>query len=165
MQLTLSSTLLLASVASAQMTSSASLSSSALATSTPVTSSVAIPSISISPSSVPWSRLSANPTSSYASVSAAASSDAASAVNPDDYDCVYHGWGCDWIKSEYGYGNDYCGRSPFKAGQQLSDGSQIVAVSSDGSGDCSSKAGSTCCKVLADSPCKRGEKYLECKKP
>jgi hypothetical protein len=109
--------------------------------------------------------MSAIPTSSYSAISAAGSSDAAKAVNAEDYDCVYRGWGCDWIKSEYGYGSDYCGVSPFKAGQQLSDGSQIVAVSSDGSGDCASKAGSKCCQVLADSPCKRGEKYLECTKP
>jgi hypothetical protein len=86
-------------------------------------------------------------------------------VNTDDYDCVYRGWGCDWVKSEYGYGNDYCGVSPFKAGKQLSDGNWVVAVSSDGSGDCASKAGDKCCKLLADSPCKRGEKYLECSKP
>ncbi|KAJ5122487.1 hypothetical protein N7448_003621 [Penicillium atrosanguineum] len=164
MQLTLTSALLMAGVASAQMSSSASP-SSAPATYTPITSTVAIPSFSIPPTSVFQSRLSAIPTSSYSAISAADSSAAASAVNTDDYDCVYRGWGCDWIKSEYGYGSDYCGSSPFKAGQQLSDGNQIVAVSSDGSGDCASKAGSKCCKVLADSPCKHGEKYLECTKP
>ena len=165
MQFTLTSAVLLAGVASARMTSSASPSSSAPATYTPITSTVAVPSISLPPSSVLQSRLSAIPTSSYASISAAESSAAASAVNPEDYDCVYRGWGCDWIKSEYGYGSDYCGVSPFKAGQQLSDGNRIVAVSSNGSGDCASKAGAQCCKVLADSPCKRGEKYLECSKP
>ncbi|KAJ5374464.1 hypothetical protein N7517_006470 [Penicillium concentricum] len=98
------------------------------------------------------------------SVSAPIASNTPGAVNPEDYDCVYRGWGCDWRKSEYGYGSDYCGLSPFEAGQQLSS-SKVVAVSKDGSGDCASKAGSKCCQVLAKEPCRRGEKYLECKRP
>ncbi|CAI7606318.1 unnamed protein product [Penicillium bialowiezense] len=122
-------TILLASVASAQLTTSPSPASS----SSVAVSSTASPSSSATPS-----------------------------VNPDDYDCVYRGWGCDWKASEYEYGNDYCGTTGFKAGQTLSDGNQIVAVSKDGSGDCASKAGSKCCKVLAGDACKRGEKYLEC---
>ncbi|BCR85427.1 uncharacterized protein ACHE_20885S [Aspergillus chevalieri] len=31
------------------------------------------------------------------------------ALNHDDYDCIYQNRGCDWTKSEYGYGSDYCG--------------------------------------------------------
>jgi hypothetical protein len=122
---------------------------------------VAAAQLSTSPSPSPSSSSIAS-TSIPSSTSSAAPS---ASVNPDDFDCVYRGWGCDWKKSEYGHGADYCGSSPFKSGQQLSDGSQIVAVSKDGSGECTSKAGAKCCQVLSDEPCKRGEKYLECSKP
>ncbi|KAJ5856051.1 uncharacterized protein N7529_009995 [Penicillium soppii] len=123
---------------------------------------VASAQLSTSPSSSPSLSSSISSTATPSSTSSAAPS---ASVNAADFDCVYRGWGCDWKKSEYGYGADYCGSSPFKAGQQLSDGSQIVAVSKDGSGDCASKAGDKCCQVLAAEPCKRGEKYLECSKP
>ena len=107
-----------------------------------------------------------SPSSSIAvSSTASPSSSATPSINPDDYDCVYRGLGCDWKKTEYGYGDDYCGSTSFKSGQKLSDGSLILAVSKDGSGDCASQASAKCCQVLADAPCKRGEKYLECSKP
>ncbi|KAJ5823727.1 hypothetical protein N7447_006067 [Penicillium robsamsonii] len=114
---------------------------------------------SLSPSFSSMASISAVP-----SVSAPIASNTPGVVNPKDYDCVYRGWGCDWRKSEYGYGSDYCGLSPFEAGQQLKR-SKVVAVSKDGSGDCASKAGNMCCQVLAKEPCRRGEKYLECRKP
>jgi hypothetical protein len=118
--------------------------------------------VSIPPSSVLASRTSSIPSASRSAIYAASSSAAAAA---SEYDCIYQGRGCDWTKSEYGYGSNYCGSSPYQPGQQLSDGSVILAVSKDGSGDCASKAGAQCCKVLADNPCKYGEKYLECYKP
>lgn len=118
-------------------------------------------------SAKPFASSSASPSSSASISSTATPSPSAtpSSVNPDDFDCVYRGRGCDWTKSEYGYGSDYCGSSPFKAGQKLSDGGVVLAVSKDGSGDCASKAGKKCCQVLADQPCKHGEKYLQCPKP
>lgn len=100
---------------------------------------------SITPTSAPYSsalssRVSTTPSQSWSSVAAAGSSQAASGnLNPDDFDCVYENYGCDWTKSEYGYGADYCGSSPYKAGHKLSDGGVILAVSKDGSGDCESK--------------------------
>ncbi|ODM19044.1 hypothetical protein SI65_05661 [Aspergillus cristatus] len=100
--------------------------------------------------------------SSSATPSASASSPA---LNPDDYDCIYQNRGCDWTKSEYGYGSDYCGHSPFKPGQTLSDGNVIVAVAPNGTSEaCTMYASHACCKALDESPCRRGEKYLECYK-
>ncbi|EYE98172.1 uncharacterized protein EURHEDRAFT_272144 [Aspergillus ruber CBS 135680] len=91
------------------------------------------------------------------------SSASSSALNPDDYDCIYQNRGCDWTKSKYGYGNDYCGVSPFKPGQTLSDGNVIMAVASNGTSEaCTKSASHACCKALDESPCTRGEKYLEC---
>ncbi|OQE42995.1 hypothetical protein PENCOP_c003G08179 [Penicillium coprophilum] len=117
-------------------------------------------SASILPTSIPMASTGAI----SSSISAPIASNTPGATNSETYDCVYRGWGCDWKKSEYGYGSDYCGHSPFKAGQQLSS-SKVVAVSKDGSGDCASKVGKKCCQVLANEPCMRGEKYLECKRP
>ncbi|CAI7618513.1 unnamed protein product [Penicillium pancosmium] len=125
------------------------------------TSPSASASASIIPTSAPYSsalssRVSTTPSQSWSSIAAAGSSQAASGeLNPDDFDCIYKNYGCDWTKSEYGYGADYCGSSPYKAGQKLSDGGVILAVSKDGGGDCESKAGSQCCTVLANDPCKR----------
>lgn len=156
MQFTIPSiTLMLAIVASAQLITSPSPSST-----TPTSAS----STPTKVASIPFFAASSISTPATSSTSATAASSSA-ALNPKDYDCVYRGLGCNWVKSEYGYGADYCGSSPFKAGQQLSDGSKILAVSKDGSGDCASQAGEKCCKNLAEHPCKRGEKYLECLKP
>jgi hypothetical protein len=138
--------LLMASVVTAKFTSS------------PIPSSH---SVTVTPSSTPVSSTTSIPSSTPVAIP----SHTPGPENPEDFDCVYRGWGCNWTKSEYGYGSEYCGSSPFTAGQQLSDGNHIVAVSKDGSGDCASKAGNKCCQVLAETPCKYGEKYLECYKP
>ncbi|KAJ5100581.1 hypothetical protein N7456_006633 [Penicillium angulare] len=137
--------------------------SSSSATFTPITSVPPPPSISI-PGPSAASSLKNIPSASYSSILAAESSARASTINTDNYDCVYQNYGCDWRQSEYGYGSDYCGVSPFEAGQQLSDGHVVLAVSKDGSGNCTLKAGSSCCRLMSESPCKRGEKYLDCVK-
>ncbi|GLI78817.1 hypothetical protein PoHVEF18_007138 [Penicillium ochrochloron] len=147
----------------AGLASAGSFTTTPSASFTPSSATFSVPSVSIPASSVVASRVSQIPSASLSSIYAASSS--AAALNTSEYDCIYQGRGCDWTKTEYGYGSDYCGSSPYQAGQQLSDGSVILAVSKDGSGDCASKAGSQCCKVLADDPCKYGEKYLECYKP
>lgn len=73
--------------------------------------------------------------------------------------------GCDWTKSGYGYGSDYCGYSSFKPGQTLSDGNVIVAVAPNGTSEaCTKYVNHACCKALDESPCRRGEKHLECYK-
>ncbi|KAJ5979555.1 hypothetical protein N7481_006853 [Penicillium waksmanii] len=156
MQFTLASvSLLLAGMASA---------SSSSATFTPITSVPLPPSINTPVPSAVSSAIKAIPSASYSSIAAAESAAQASTINTDNYDCVYQIYGCDWKQSEYGYGSDYCGVSPFDAGQQLSDGHVVLAVSKDGSGDCASKAGNSCCKLMSESPCKRGERYLDCVK-
>lgn len=162
MQFTLASTyLLLASLASAQsMTSSPSAS----VTPTPSSSyyySYSTPSFSFPSESVLASRISAIPSKSWSSIAAAGTSQAASEVSTKYFDCVYENYGCDWVRSNLTSATT-CGSSPYKAGHELSDGSVILAVSKDGSGDCASQAGSQCCKLLANEPCKSGEKYLEC---
>lgn len=149
----------------AGLASASSFTTTPSASFTPHSASFSVPSVSIPPSSAIASHVSHIPSASRSSIYAASSSAAAAALNPNDYDCIYHGRGCDWTKSEYGYGSNYCGSSPYQAGQKLSDGGVILAVSKDGSGDCAAKAGAQCCKVLADQPCKYGEKYLECYKP
>ena len=154
MQFTIASiSLLLAGVASA---------SSSSATFTPNTSVPPMSSVTLPPTASVKSAISAIPSSSYASIMAAESSAAAQIIHSDEYDCAYQNYGCNWMASDYTYGSDYCGASPFEAGQHLSDGHIVLAVSKDGSGDCASKAGTQCCNVLAESPCKRGEKYLDC---
>lgn len=66
------------------------------------------------------------------------------------------------MRSSYAGNGTQCGASPYKAGHTLDDGSLIMAVSQDGTGDCASQVNSQCCQVLASSPCKYGEKYLQC---
>jgi hypothetical protein len=109
------------------------------------------------------SSFSPSPSASWSSIAAAQSS--ASVAPSDEYDCTYKDYGCNWEASDYTHGSDYCGSSAFSPGQKLSDGHVVLAVSKDGSGDCASQAGSQCCKFLANHPCKRGEKYLDCVKP
>ncbi|KAJ5503799.1 hypothetical protein N7463_006673 [Penicillium fimorum] len=144
--------LLLASMASA--TPSASVTPSASAT----------PSSSPSPTFTP--RASSSPTftpRASSSVSEVIPYNTNGPVNLEHFQCGYRGWGCNWSKSMHSYGNN-CGTSPFKPGQQLRH-YRVVAVSSDGSGDCASQAGDMCCQVLAEYPCQSGEKFLECNKP
>ncbi|KAJ5336735.1 hypothetical protein MYU51_005841 [Penicillium brevicompactum] len=149
----------------AGMATASSSSASSSATFTPVTSVPAMPSITLPPTSAVKSAISAVPSASWSSIAAAESSAAAQIIHSDEYDCAHQDYGCNWVASDYTYGDDYCGSSPFEAGAQLSEDHMVLAVSKDGSGDCDSKAGSQCCDVLAESPCKRGEKYLECVKP
>lgn len=151
--------LFLASMASATSFSSMTTHPSS-ATFTPPRSTMSVPSISLPPFPMTRSPSSTHPSSTGSSITRSSSP---AALNPADYDCVYRGMGCHWTKSEFGYGNDYCGHSPYKAGQKLKN-SVIVAVSKDGSGDCWDQAGPKCCQALAESACKRGEKYLECYK-
>ncbi|KAF3392543.1 hypothetical protein F1880_008717 [Penicillium rolfsii] len=154
-----------ASVLFAGLATASSFTTAPYASFTPSSPTFTVSPSSLPPSSVIAGRVSHIPSASLSSLYAASSSASAAALNSSEYDCVYQGRGCDWTKSEYGYGSDYCGSSPYQAGQRLSDGSLILAVSKDGSRDCASKAGAQCCKVLADNPCKYGEKYLECYKP
>ncbi|CAG8391507.1 unnamed protein product [Penicillium salamii] len=156
MHFTLASISLLLGVATA---------SSSSATFTPVTSAPALPSITLPPTSAVKSAISAIPSASWSSIAAAESSAAAQIIHSDEYDCAYKDYGCNWMVSDYTYGADYCGSSPFSAGEHLSEDHIVLAVSKDGKGECADKAGSQCCNVLADSPCKRGEKYLDCVKP
>lgn len=87
--------------------------------------------------------------------------------NPADHDCIIANRGCDWTKSVYGYGSDYCGSSPYKPFQQLSDGGIVLAVAKNGGFEdgCLNQTTFECCKALSKDPCSRGEKYLECSKP
>ncbi|KAJ5772951.1 hypothetical protein N7457_007847 [Penicillium paradoxum] len=155
-----------AATATSTSTSSAVASSSVIASSSKIVSSSATPSsLSIRPSRTPKSS-SVAATSSFiaSSTSVAVASGTPGVKAADTFDCVYAGWACDWIAPEHSSGSDYCGRSPFKAGHELPSGSKVLAVSMDGADECASKAGEKCCQVLADAPCRRGEKYLECKK-
>ncbi|KAJ6035980.1 hypothetical protein N7540_000259 [Penicillium herquei] len=157
MQFTLTSvTLLLAGMVSASSSSSAAF--------TPITSVPSFSSIRLPPSSVVESLISAIPSASRSSIIAAESSAAAQAINSDNYDCVYKGYGCDWRVSDYSGGGSSCGPSPFTVGEELSDGHKVLAISQDGSGDCYLNAGSQCCRLVAENPCYSGYKYLDCVK-
>lgn len=110
------------------------------------------------------SSIPATPSASRSCITIDESSIAAHIINTDDYDCVYQDYGCDWCYSDYSGGGSSCGASPYEAGEKLSDGHVILAVSQDGSGDCVSNAGSKCCTLLEDNPCNSGYKYLDCAK-
>ncbi|KAL4961076.1 uncharacterized protein BDV14DRAFT_129417 [Aspergillus stella-maris] len=88
-------------------------------------------------------------------------------LNPEDYDCIIADRGCTWEKTEYGYGSDYCGSAPYEPFQVLNTGDIVVAVAKNGTAadGCLDQTTGTCCKALAEDPCNRGEKYLQCKKP
>ncbi|KAI9929488.1 hypothetical protein ASPWEDRAFT_41302 [Aspergillus wentii DTO 134E9] len=139
--------------------------SAQLASILPIPLPTKIPTLtpSASPSSTPSSSASVSPSSS-ASISAYATPSSTPSLNPDEYDCILNNQQCSWHKSEFGYGSDYCGSSPYRAGQKLSSGNTIVAVEKSGeSQDCVRKAGVACCKAF-ETACRRGEKYLECEK-
>ncbi|KAJ0423273.1 hypothetical protein BJY00DRAFT_59752 [Aspergillus carlsbadensis] len=88
-------------------------------------------------------------------------------LNPDDFSCIVAGRGCDWTASEYGYGSDYCGSSPFEPFHVLSDGNIVLAVAQNGTIEdgCYNQTTIACCEALNENPCRRGEKYLECYSP
>lgn len=85
------------SILFAGLASAGSFTTTPSASFTPSSSTFTVPSVSISPSSVIASRISHIPSASLSSIYAASS---AAALNPNEYDCIYQGQGCDWTKSE-----------------------------------------------------------------
>lgn len=85
-------------------------------------------------------------------------------LNPEDYSCIIANRGCNWEKTEYGYGADYCGSSPYEPFQVLDTGDIVMAVAQNGTAEdgCYDQTTAGCCEALKEESCRRGYRYLQC---